>query len=182
MIDVRDVPAPTLPRRRADADKQRLQALVAATAPSPASARRRLLVVGGIVAALLTGGTAATAYSLLRPQGATDQASARCYAQATNDLNDDDFRGTTITIVRPLGQPSVDTPPAAVTTCASLWQAGLLTPAGYSAETLPPDGLLRQLQPAPPLVGCVLPSGQAAVLPGDNTLCQRLGLPLFVEH
>ncbi|MGI8535922.1 MAG: RNA polymerase sigma factor [Mycobacteriales bacterium] len=35
--------------------------------------------------------------------------------------------------------------------------------------------------PAPPLVACVLHSGQAAVYPGTQAVCEQLGLPLLAE-
>jgi len=177
MIDVDDVPTGAVPQRRAEAEKKLLRELTASTA-SPSVRRRRVLVVGAFAAVALGGASAAAAYTVLAPERATQRDSARCYTQVSSDTGDG-FPGTTIAIAQEVGgPPKQDVPPEAVQVCAVLWRQGFLTEAG---PTAPPDGGPPSDHPVPELVACVLPSGEAAVFPGDAQTCSELGLPSLGE-
>jgi hypothetical protein len=183
MINIDDVPARPIPAARALADKALLREMVASTnlAPQRLRKRRPRLFVLSIVTGLgLTGVTAAAAYTYLAPRSASVHDSARCYSSVSTATGGH-FPGTTIGVAHVVGLPKQDTAVEALQDCAGLWQRGFLTAKGYAAPDVPkgPDGLPPADQPVPPLVACVLRSGQAAVFPGPATVCAQLGLPLL---
>lgn len=182
MIDIDDVPTRPVPASRAAADKRLLRQLVSSQ-PVSHPRRRRLLVVGALAAVGLTGGTAAAAYSILAPQRAPQRDTARCYATISHDTGDG-FPGTTVAIAAPTRGARPQVPPLAVQTCAQLWHRGFLTRAGFKAPSGPlgPDGLPPANHRIPPLVACVLHSGQAAVFPGNPHTCDDLQLPALRER
>jgi hypothetical protein len=181
MINIYDVPARPVPAFRADADKAMLRELVVSTAAQPRRHRPpRLFVLFTVTGVGLAGATAATAYTLLRPQSATVHDNARCYSVVSTDTGGG-FPGTTVGAATVAGESTIDSSRIALASCADLWQRGFLTPQGFSAPhaSLGPDGLPPANKTVPPLVACVLHSGQAAVYPGDATVCAQLGLPLL---
>lgn len=182
MIDLDDVPGPCVPASRADADKRLLRQVVTspgARAPGP---RRRALTIIALAVVGVTGATAAAAYTVLGPERATTRDSARCYSKVSSDTGDG-FPGTTLAVAAAQGQSAGDTPPVALEACANLWRRAFLTPQGFAAPDVKngPDGQPPEIGPAPPLVACVLHSGQAAVYPGTQAVCEQLGLPLLAE-
>jgi hypothetical protein len=182
MINIDDVPARQIPAARAVADKAILREMVASTViTAPRRIRRPRLFVLSVVTGLgLTGVTAAAAYTYWAPEAASVHDSARCYASISSNTGRH-FPGETISLAQPTGQPPLDTSLTALQSCADLWQRGFLTANGFAAPDVPrgADGLPPADQPVPPLVACVLHSGQAAVFPGAATVCAQLGLPLL---
>jgi hypothetical protein len=108
--------------------------------------RRRGALVAAAVAAVAVLTTAAAAWILSR--SATDTSRVACYAAATLDAD-----------VAPAAGASGVAPLEA---CADVWRSGSFRSYGAGA--------------VPPLAACVLPTGEAAVFPGDPTVCDRLGL------
>lgn len=182
MIDVENVPGPAVLPGRADADKRMLQALVVSSAVPDRRRRHRLTVVAAIAGLGLSGATAAAAYLILTPQRASDRSSARCYGTVSTKTGDA-FPGTTVSVAAAEGQPAADTPPLALEACRDLWRRGFLTSKGFAAPDVAngPDGLPPADKTVPPLVACVLQTGQAAIYPGTAEVCAGLGLPLLAE-
>jgi hypothetical protein len=183
VINIDDVPARPIPAARALADKALLRELVETTdlAPQRLRKRRPRLFVLSIVTALgLTGVTAAAAYTYLTPRSASIHDKARCYS-SVSAATGEHFPGATISAATPTDGPTPDTALSALQSCAALWQRGFLTAKGFAAPDVPlaADGLPAVYNPVPPLVACVLHSGEAAVFPGPSTVCARLGLPLL---
>jgi len=132
----------------------------------------RVIVVGALAAGVLAGGSAAAAV-LLAPARPTVFDQARCYSEPSRDFSAS-FPGTSIATATPVGQTdATDVPDQALDACSAVWRQGLLV---YGAErALPGPGTSDD--PVPRLAVCVLPSGEAAVFPGDADTCGALGLP-----
>jgi hypothetical protein len=172
MIDLDDVPAErALPAGRRDADRALLARVMVERRTIRSLPRRRPLIVAGGVVALLAVGGAAAAYTLLPPKAASVQDSGRCYGKLSTDFGDG-FPGTTIGVASRPGQAAQDVPPQVLDACAAVWRAGFFTADGSQA----PDPDPATTHAVPPLVACVLPSGQAAVFPGKADTCAVLGL------
>lgn len=141
-------------------------------ARTPAAHRRRtvawltgMAIAGGAVAG------AAVATNAFAP--AADRSLARCHSTA--DLGrGDNFAGTSVAAADANGIVTID---HAVQSCADLWRQGILTEGADQIGEPSPGGGAR----IPPLVGCVDSDGFAAVFPGDDGLCARLGLASLVE-
>lgn len=132
----------------------------------------RVIVVGALVAGVLAGGGAAAAV-LLAPQRPTVFDQARCYSEPSSDFSDA-FPGTSITTPTEVGQSGpIDVPDQALDACSAVWRQGLLVYGSPHVLSGPGTSDNR----VPPLVVCVLPSGEAAVFPGDAETCASLGLP-----
>jgi hypothetical protein len=130
---------------------------------------RPVVAVSAGIAALIGAGSA-VAYSQLAPTAPiTDKHSARCYSVASY-VSGDDFPGTTI------AQPDSSTKAGevgdAVDACTALWRAGILQ-LGVRTAVVHPG---KNQYALPPLVGCVLPDGRAAVFPAPAGSCIKLGL------
>jgi len=66
----------------------------------------------------------------------------------------------------------------ALAVCSVVWADGFLRwGSSEVGGTRLPSGALDPDHPVPPLVVCVLPSGIAAVFPGEKNTCATLGLP-----
>lgn len=134
--------------------------------------RRRIVIVSGIAALAVAGGGVATAIQLTGARHPSNRHDARCYSEISTDFGSD-FPGTTVsaplTPHNSAGQTGPTPPLAPIAECTQAWQVGLLW--GHAADRTP------KTYPVPHLVGCVLPDGTAAVFPGPDGLCQRLGLP-----
>jgi hypothetical protein len=173
MIDLTDVP-PTrpLPSRRRAADQELLRDVVLAEhGNAPARRRRRgvTLATATVIGVTVIGGVAA-ATVFLTPQPATDRTVARCYSTISSNFGED-FPGTSMANASSPGQVAPEVPPVAVQNCAAAWRAGAVTTPGTHAV---PNSAGEY--PVPPLVACVLPSGEAAVFPGPPSTCADLGL------
>jgi hypothetical protein len=96
--------------------------------------------------------------------------SGRCYSGISTDYGDD-FPGTTVAVASSPGSTPADVPPQLVQACAAVWRAGIL-----QLNQSQVGGAPAGTYPVPPLVACVLPSGQAAVFPGQPDTCDGLGL------
>jgi hypothetical protein len=131
-----------------------------------------LFVVPSVVlAAVVTGGIA-----LLLP--VTDKNTVHCLARAELHENGS-YPGMSVAVGAPTGHvvPVED----AIAGCTLLWNDGLLDPADPDGQTggngVPPtlrpdrDGAVPEL-----LTVCVMGNGTAAVIPGDQNICGRLGL------
>lgn len=137
--------------------------------------RRRLAIIAcGVVCAAGVGvGTAAAFGAFSAPP--TDRSVAYCFTTA--DLHDP-TNHEDVTVALPPGQKKLtehDAAASAIEICADAWKQGR-----YSATdpkiTIPPKPL-PWTYPVPPLVACILPSGQVAVFPGTEATCTTLGLP-----
>ena len=158
-------PARSMPAHRRQAHRTIVEAAVTPTAARRRPSRRRIVVAAGAALLLTTG---AAAYVASRP--ASDKSVVRCYTVAGLD-GGDVFRGTSVSVVtRDRIVPIED----ALSACARAWRDGVLV-AG-AAGPVDPDPR-RVPAPVPPLVACTLPQGIAAVFPGDDATCRRLGLP-----
>jgi hypothetical protein len=125
---------------------------------------RSLLVAAAAVIAMLGGTGVAAALGYLGSAPVTDTHSARCYSKVSHNFGNH-FPGTTVAAVQrdaPVGasRGGVQAP---VRMCGYMWSMGLVQ-GPHGAKTVPP------------LVGCVLPNGTAAVFPGGPDTCHRLGL------
>jgi hypothetical protein len=171
MIDLDDVPAArTLPQARRLAEYQSLRTLPASTGSARVS-RRRLLVVGSLVGVPVLVGATAAAVELLPSRAASVHDSGRCYSMVSTDFGDD-FPGSSMSVANQPGQPPADTSRGLVDGCTTLWRGGGLRLGDPQAGDYSETANL----PVPPLVACVLPSGEAAVFPGPASTCATLGL------
>ena len=143
--------------------------------------RRRVVarwaVIGVGASALLVVGTAG-AYVAFKPATVPIADGTRCYSRASLEGGDRGFWGTTAAQAFPAGggeRAAV----GAVEVCASLWRQGVLRlntkQVGFEDTANGVDHTV------PPLVACTLDNGMAAVFPGDEQTCARLGLPRLAE-
>lgn len=166
------LPEQELSPERHAALRSRLHALVEAT-PRTVRRRRRIVMVGTVAAVALGGGGVAVAHQYFGSKPVTDHRTARCYSRISTDFGPD-FPGSTAG--GPLtpatsGHGSRMLPVTApIEECAAAWRVGAL--GGHAADRS------NKIYPVPHLVGCVLPDGTAAVFPGPDGTCQRLGLPI----
>jgi hypothetical protein len=181
MIDDSNLRTWRIPPRRREADKLLLGEM-AAISRLPQKVRRfhlpRLSLVGLVVGGLIVGGGVAAAVVSLQPQNPSVRDVARCYSQVSTDFSSS-FPGTEVSIAQRL-DPSTratdstdtDVPSQVVSLCAASWRLGWSRGGPGSAPASDDN-------PVPALVVCVLPSGEAAVFPGNETTCKSLGLPLM---
>lgn len=130
--------------------------------PRPGRIRRwgsRPLALVGVAVAACAAATAAAIYTAWAP--ATLSNEVRCYAVASLE-HGDSFPGTTTTQAENATTGEISSGISAVEQCASLWRQGFVVEGASSV---------------PNLVACVLPEGAAAVFPGEDDTCRRLGLP-----
>lgn len=168
-----------IPRQRRVADKHLLGELVrASTSDSPPRAKRHLglsrraFLIVAIAGGLVTGGGVAAAVVVLQSQNPTVRDVARCYSEVSSNFSSS-FPGTEVTIA-PLivGSTNTDVPSQVISLCSASWRLGFARPApGAPASS--------GNNPVPSLIACVLPSGEAAVFPGDAATCTKLGLSLM---
>ncbi|WP_026548881.1 hypothetical protein [Arthrobacter sp. Br18] len=141
--------------------------------------RNQTLAVTTIGAALLVTGGAV----ILSQTPVTVKGDVACFARA--ELDGDTFPGTWVTLgipsttERPDSRIDIEDPAGL---CADLWAQNILDPddpyGSADPDAYDPDGT----HPVPaPLAVCVMPTGQAAVIPGDKTVCADLGLALEAE-
>ncbi|WP_433383277.1 hypothetical protein ACQPZX_20905 [Actinoplanes sp. CA-142083] len=177
MIDLAKLPPERkIPAAHAQLRREVLERHVTESlAPRSRRVTYRLVVVAAGASVLMFGGAAA-AYVALRPATVPVADQTRCYTRASLKGGDHDFYGTTVGQAVPAaGQRKAE---AAVDACAALWRQGLLTldskEVGMPAEK-------RDDFPVPALIACTLDNGIAAVMPGDEQTCARLGLPRLQE-
>jgi len=137
------------------------------------NAARSAVVVAG-AAALLIGGTAA-AYVAFKPATVPVADETRCYTKASLAGGDKNFFGTTVS--QAWSADGTRNAASAVEACSAVWRQGLLQ-LGSKQVGGPDTGTDH---PIPPLVACTLDNGVAAVFPGDEQTCARLGLPRLAE-
>jgi hypothetical protein len=127
--------------------------------------------VGGTA---LFGGTAAWAYVAFSSPRVPVAEQTRCYSIASLDVpKGNDFYGSGVSV----GGPGASDMKA-IEACTPSWELGILTE-GSTVVQRPRPGVKR---PVPHLVACVLPEeGVAAVFPGPDDTCQKLGLPRLAE-
>lgn len=172
MMPMNRLPRQKYPEPRRSAVRSLLAETVGQARPRPSRRSfftRPAVVAVGAVALVGTG--AAAAYSQLGPTApVSDKSSARCYSVASY-VPGGDFPGTTI--AQPNSSTRAGEVSNAVDACAALWRAGILQPGARTAIVHPG----KKTYAVPPLVGCVLPDGRAAVFPGSADSCSKLGLP-----
>lgn len=137
---------------------------------------RKVVALGATVGLAVTGTAAAAVAAHLTSAPVTQTDQARCYS-LDSLAGGDNFAGLTTTAAGPVGSSAQVT--HALAGCTLSWQDGFLTLGSTKVGgNRLPSGALNPDHPVPPLVVCVLPSGIAAVFPGDSTVCQSLGLPV----
>lgn len=178
-VDIEKVPpAREMPAERREALRQLLMDQVSPPRRPWWRLSKQAGVAGIGVTALVLAGGAAAAYVAFKP--ANDKFSVICYSEAKLGK---DVQRFTYAEANPEG-PNSKQPASPATiadperACADLWKSGVLTPG--SAKDQPvvanPDDPAAS-RPVPTLVSCTTEDGVAAVFPGDDKTCERLGLP-----
>jgi hypothetical protein len=180
-IDVEQVPpAREMPPERREALRELLMTRVSPP-HRPWWRRSKQAGIAGLgVSALVLAGGAAAAYVAFKP--ASDKLSVICYSEAKLG---DDVRRVTYAEANPVtasSKPSTETATIAdpERACAELWQSGVLSPDATGrpdASTKQPAADGGTAKPVPKLVACTTEDNVAAVFPGDDKTCERLGLP-----
>jgi hypothetical protein len=172
-----------LPERHlSDEARHRHRLMLAALAGQVAPKRRfRTRKAAIIVAAAVTlsggiGVGTAAALGAFSSEPPTDRRVAYCYVTdaLSGHGNREDIGVATSTGGR---NPSLrDAATSALDICRGGWQQGRYssTDGTISLNPKPPPWNY----PVPPLVPCVLPSGEVGVFPGTDVVCQQLGLPV----
>lgn len=161
-------PSEPFPAHVLELRRRHLEQCISATQPSRRS-RRLVLIAGGATAASALVVGSAAAYVASAPATVTDQ--VRCYTVASLE-GGDDFSGSSAGQAQELDGSRAEI--SAIDACSTLWRAGLLRLG--EKHTVPPKTLTYDA-PSPQLTACRLDNGMAAVLPGDDQTCARLGLP-----
>lgn len=134
--------------------------------------RRRRILIGGIGAVVLIAGTG-TAAALGVFDTVTNTETAYCYATASLDESTGNRMEFAV-------QGSAENPRDAaangVDVCGAYWRSGVFQIGKPVNIDQPPTGTGSTV---PPLVACVLPSGQAGIFPGDAATCPGLGLAAY---
>ena len=149
-------------------------ALASRSGPRRRTVRRKVAMVGIAVGLALTGTAAAATIVHLSSAPVTETDLARCYA-VDSLAGGNDFRGTSVAAAGSIGSHAQVT--NALSACTLIWQDGLMAPGAGAKMTPSERAHLNPDHPVPHLVVCVLPSGVAAVFPGNKETCQTLGLP-----
>lgn len=156
---------PVLPDRRRKAARLQLEQIVAGSA-KPGRGRRvkPAAIAAGTAAIVLATGVAAIAAVVYQP--VTNRTEARCFTVA-------DTSGFATVIANP-GKPGTKgTIKQAKRICASLYRQGYLTRGVPQMNRRPRNGVHH----VPPLQVCTWQDGTAAVFPGPEGTCGKLGLP-----
>lgn len=143
--------------------------------PEPQRKPRPRRLIAGAIAAILIGAAGAgtaTAFGFFSEKP-TDRSVARCFATAELD-RDDNFQF--MTIAQPPGQPLVDTAAEAVELCRYTWEVGMIGTEEPMSRLFNEEEA-KKYHPVPPLVACVLETGDVGVFPGPETVCSDLNLP-----
>lgn len=156
--------------------EQHLRMLAALPEGRSRSRRRRRLAILACAVVGIGGvgvGTAAAFGVFSAPP--TDRNMGHCYATA--DLSDP-HNHSDFMVALPPGEAQTtlnDAASQAMDICTGAWMQGMLSTTDPKLREPQPPPWNR---PVPPLIVCVLPSGQVGVFPGDKTTCARLGLPV----
>lgn len=148
--------------------------------------RRRSLAVGLTVVAVVAVAGVTTAIATNSNKGTTvapasqvpvyvtpsDRSNVYCFA--TPDVSRGD-NVITAQIVDGLGPNMGDGAAAALDMCAQAWKLNQLQTVEPYAKDADDSGVVH---PVPALIGCVLDNGAVAVLPGTESTCTELGLPI----
>lgn len=135
--------------------------------------RRRALAIVGIV--VVTGGASVgTAAALgLFSAKPTDRKFATCYA--TDDVNGkDNHLDITVATGGDGNASEKDAANSAMDICTGAWQQGRLSATDVKVHEDPQSPPWNRK--VPPLIACVLPSGQVGIFPGTSQTCRDLGL------
>lgn len=179
-IDVEQVPpAREMPAERRAALRELLMTQVSPQRPWWRRSKQAGVAGIGVTALVLAGGAAA-AYVAFKP--ASDKFSVICYSEAKLG---DDVRHVRLAVANPETDSSKPSTEAATIAdpegaCADLWQSGVLSPGSAGrpdASAEQPDAGNGAAKPVPKLVACTTEDDVAAVFPGDDKTCNRLGLP-----
>lgn len=131
--------------------------------------RRRRLVIAALTAGVLIAAGGGTAAAFVFFSKASDTSTGYCYATAT--LDEGSSNRTEFAAAGTDDNPN-DAAVVSVEVCAAYWRSGVFVGGTVDANQPPAGGAW----PVPALVACVLPSGKAAVFPGDPATCHTLGL------
>jgi hypothetical protein len=154
---------PALPARRRKAARRQLEQMVARSAKS----RRRVrpaAIAAGTSAIVLATGAAAIAAAVYQP--VTNKTDARCFTMADTS----GFATVIAAASKPGTKGAVE---KARHVCASLYRQGYLARGAQRINPRPRKGVHR----VPPLQVCTWQDGTAAVFPGREGTCAKLGLP-----
>jgi hypothetical protein len=162
-------PVPPIPPDRRAAMRRQLEAVVADKHGLVLWRRHPRLIAAGVIAIALSTAMGGVAY--LQNAPVTNKASVRCYTAATYSPGRD-FLGATVAEPAPAGSKGPGQVEDALAACTALWRQGFLVEG--SKPVVPAQNTVA---PVPALVVCTLSDGSAAVFPGDQGLCARLGLP-----
>lgn len=154
---------PVLPARRRKAARLQLEHVVEQSATSRRRRRPPLVIAVAIVIVVLSTGAAGfVAYHAI-----TDTTQARCFTVANAGASSD-YYTTIAEASKPATKADVR---RALQICAGLFRAGELRkghPVGHAG--------FKQVRHAPQLVPCVWHDGTAAIFPGRQGTCKKLGL------
>ena len=131
--------------------------------------RRRRYAIAGLTAGVVIAAGGGTAAAFVLFSKASDTTTGYCYATAS--LDESSTNRTEFAAAGTDDSPN-DAAAVSVDVCAAYWRSGVFAGGTVDANQPPTGGAW----PVPPLIACVLPSGKAAVFPGDTTTCRTLGL------
>jgi hypothetical protein len=184
MIDDTNLRTWQVPPQRRAADKMLLAEVMAEpNSPKQRSTprlhlTRRAILVVSLVGGIITAGGVAAAVVTLRPQNPSVRDTARCYSKVSTNFSSS-FPGGEVGIAQQLNPATnasvptnTDVPSQVISLCATMWSWGFSKPGIGAPRT-------SENNPVPSLVACVLPSGEAAVFPGNAATCTKLGLPVM---
>lgn len=170
------LPTRELSDRARDQHRRMIAELAARPAARPPWYRRRWVLMLAAIVGLSGAGLGTAAALGLFSAPPTDRRIAYCFT--TTDLGDPSNRVAVAVATPPDGGlPSLgDAATGALDICSGGWLQGRLsaTDPKVLLDPKPPPWNY----PIPPLVVCVLPSGEVGVFPGSAATCERLGLPL----
>ena len=159
-----------------DAQARHLHMIAALADEQPGRRRRRrrrfAIGAGSLVVALGLGAGTAAAFGAFRTEAPPDRSMAHCYSTLDlhSTVNHNDFM-----VANPGSSPSLpETASHAMDICEGAWMQGRLSLSDPKVLFDPQPGTF----PVPPLIPCVLPSGQVGVFPGTAAACASLGLPV----
>ncbi|MFC0678301.1 hypothetical protein ACFFGH_10660 [Lysobacter korlensis] len=145
--------------------------------------RRRNPWIFIVPSLVLVGAVVTGALALLLP--VTNQNVVHCFARA--EIRDDgSYPGGGVAFGN-AGSDVIVAIEDAIAACTLLWQDGMLDPAdedgatGGNGTPPPPPNPDRNSPVPPELTVCVMRDGTAAVVPGDEEVCTRLGLARPLE-
>lgn len=162
-----DIPAPEMSTAR-DAAIRNL--IISEISAAPERRRRRIrtrvLVWGSVgILALAAAGTGAAV--VLQPKTVSQDSVVRCFTSPNRGANGQ-FQYVTMSVLSATQPQRIVN---ARSTCAQIWASGALSGRVNATAASNAPGIVPSK-----LAVCVMPDGSAAVVPGDEQICQAIGL------